>query len=64
MIKITVRVGEEEAGTTEVISAPSIRDAVAIAQARHPGKEIRVAYPIEPEVFFPRQHPREVVGRT
>lgn len=64
MIEIYVRVGKEEAGTTEAIFAPSIRGAVAIAQARHPGEEIRVAYPIDPEIFFSREYLRAVAGRT
>ncbi len=52
MITVTVRVGKEETGPTEAIFAPSIREAVVIAQARHPGEEIRVAYPIDGEAFF------------
>jgi hypothetical protein len=62
MITVTVRVGKEDTGTTEAISAPSIREAVAIAQARYPGEEIRVAYPIDGEAFFLRPQPREAAG--
>jgi len=63
MIKINVRVGEDETGTTEEFSASSIQEAVAIAQARYPGEEIRIAYPIDPETFFPRHTLREVADR-
>jgi len=61
MITITLLVGEEDTGRTEAISASSIREAVAIAQARHPGEKIQVAYPIDGEAFFPRPYPREAV---
>ena len=62
MITVTVRVGKEDTDPTQVISAPSIREAVAIAQARYPGEEIRVAYPIDGETFFLRPHIREAAG--
>jgi hypothetical protein len=62
MITVTVRVGKEETGPTEAISAPSIREAVAIVQARYPGEEVRVAYPIDGEAFFLTPHPREAAG--
>ena len=55
MIKVTVLVGKGAAGTPETISAASIREAVSIARARHPEEQIRVAFPIDPESFFPRQ---------
>ena len=63
MIKVTIRVGKGEAGVVEAISAPSIREAVVIAQARYPEEEIRVSYPIDGEAFFPRPHLREAAGR-
>lgn len=63
MITITVRVGKEEAGPAEAISAPSIREALAIAQARYPGEMIRVAYPIDGDAFFPREQLREPASR-
>jgi len=59
MITVTVRVGKEETGPTEAISASSIREAVAVAQARYPGEEIRVAYPIDGESFVFKPDPRE-----
>jgi hypothetical protein len=62
MITVTVRVGKEETGLTEPISAPSIREAVAIAQARYPGEEVRVAYPIDGEASFLRPPLREAAG--
>ena len=63
MIMVTVRVGEEEAGLTEKISAPSIREAVDIAQTRYPGENIRVSYPIDGEAFFAKFHLREAALR-
>lgn len=63
MIKVTVRIGEGEASATEAISAPSIRQAMVIAQARYPEEEVRVAYPIDGEAFFCREHLREAMGR-
>ena len=62
MITVTICVGKEEASPAEEVSAPSIREAVAIAQARYPGEEIRVAYPIDGEAFFLRLQPREAAG--
>jgi hypothetical protein len=62
MITVTVLIGKGEAGATETISAASIWEAVSIAQARHPGEEIRVACPIDPETFFPERLPREAAG--
>jgi len=62
MITVTVLIGKGEAGATETISAASIREAISIAQARHPGEEIRVACPIDPETFFPERPPREAAG--
>ena len=61
MIKVTILIGEEGVGVTEAISAASIREAVDIARARHPGKEVRVNYPIDPEAFFPEHRPLEAV---
>ena len=63
MITVTLLVGEGDTGRTEAISAPSIREAVAIAQVRHPGQEIRVAYPIDGETFFLSPQLRETGGR-
>ncbi len=62
MIKVTIRVGKGEAGVVEAISAPSIREAVVIAQARYPEEEIRVSYPIDGEAFFLGSQPRETAG--
>ncbi len=62
MITVTVRVGKEETSPTEAICAPSIREAVAIAQARYPGEKFRVAYPIDGEAFFLRPPLREAAG--
>lgn len=64
MIKVTVLIGEQGADTSEVISAVSIREAVDIAQARHPGEGIRVAFPIDPETFSTRRLPRVAPGLT
>lgn len=62
MITVTVLIGKGEAGAAETISAASIREAVSIAQARHPQEKIRVACPIDPETFSPRRLPREAAG--
>ncbi|MEJ7843407.1 MAG: hypothetical protein WKF95_16710 [Rubrobacter sp.] len=62
MIKVTIRVGKEETSVAETISAPSIREAVVIAQASYPEEEIRVSYPIDGEAFFLGSQPRETAG--
>ncbi len=51
MIRVTVRV-KGRAPFSVTVLAESIRDAVDIVQARYPGVETRIAYPIDPESFF------------
>lgn len=57
MIKVTICVDKEETSLAETISAPSIREAVVMAQARYPEEEVRVSYPIDGEAFFPKPRP-------
>lgn len=63
MITVTIHVGKEETSPMEQISAPSIREAVGIAQMRYPGEKIRVSYPIDGEAFFPKHRLREAAAR-
>jgi hypothetical protein len=59
MIRVTVVIDREGIVATEVISAASIREAVSVAEARYTEAEVRVAFPIDPEPFFPTLLPRE-----
>ncbi len=59
MTKVTVRVCDEDSAAIETISAPSIRGAVSIAQARYPEAEVQILYPIDPKESFSRSILRE-----
>ncbi len=53
MIQISVEVdGGASACFRAAVRAESIEQAVGIAGARHPGSEVRVLFPIDPEAFF------------
>jgi hypothetical protein len=49
-ISIEVDNGEDRFGLT--VRAESIERALGIAEALHPGADVRVVFPIEPEGFF------------
>ncbi len=55
MIRISVEVRSGAARIRVLIQAESIERALAIAQRHNPGKECRVIFPLDPEVFFVRE---------
>ena len=52
MIEVSIEVGRGAACFSMVVRAESLRRAVAIVNARHPGSQTRVLFPIDPETFF------------
>ena len=54
MIKVSVEVREGDAPFRVAVQAQSIGLAVSIVEGRHPGRDVRVVFPIDPEEFFIR----------
>ena len=52
MIKVSVEVREEAAPFRVEVRAESITRAVSTIERRHPGRTVRVVFPIDPEGFF------------
>ena len=52
MIKIFVEVREGVAPLRVEVRAESISQAVGSVEERHPGRAVRVVFPIDPEEFF------------
>ena len=52
MIKVYVEVREEAAPFRVEVRAESITRAVGTMERRHPGRTVRVVFPIDPEDFF------------
>ncbi len=54
MIKVSFEVGSGSASFGVAVRAESIRQAVDVAEARYPGCDVRLVFPIDPESFFVR----------
>jgi hypothetical protein len=52
MIEVSVEVRAEDARFRVAVQAESISQAVSITKGRHPGRDVRVVFPIDPESFF------------
>jgi hypothetical protein len=52
MIRVSMEVREETALSRATVQAESIREAVNITRRRYPGRDVRVMFPIDPEIFF------------
>ena len=52
MIKVSMEVREGAALYRVAVQAESISRAVSIVKGRHPGRNVRVVFPIDPEGFF------------
>jgi hypothetical protein len=63
MIKVSMEVREGAALSRATVQAESIREAVSITRGRHPGRDVRVIFPIDPEDFF-IESPAEGNSRT
>ncbi|MDQ4127160.1 MAG: hypothetical protein M3151_04290 [Actinomycetota bacterium] len=52
MIRVDVEVSAGEARFRMAVRAESINRAINIIEKRHPGRNVRVVFPIDPEEFF------------
>ncbi len=52
MVKVPIQVQQGASVFNVSVQAQSIRRAVGIAAARHPGADARVLFPTDPEAFF------------
>lgn len=52
MIKVSMVVRSGTARFRVTVQAESIQRAMSIVGSRHPGDEVRVCFPIDPEAFF------------
>jgi hypothetical protein len=52
MIKVSMEVREGAALYRVAVQAESISRAVSLVKGRHPGRDVRVVFPIDPEGFF------------
>ena len=52
MVRVTVEVGRGAIRYRVAVQAESIRRALEIVEGMNPGRELKVAFPIEPESFF------------
>jgi hypothetical protein len=64
MIKVSVEVREGATPFRVAVQAQSISQAVSIIEGRHPGRDVRVVFPIDPERFFPEIRPEKTEGNT
>ena len=53
MIEVSVEVRGGDAPLRVAVRAESISKAVSNVKERHPGRDVRVVVPIDPERFFP-----------
>jgi hypothetical protein len=52
MIKVSVEVREGATFSRVAVQADTISRAVSITKRCHPGRDVRVVFPIDPEGFF------------
>jgi hypothetical protein len=52
MVRISVEVSSGAARFRVMVQAESIERALEIAKRHNPGKECRVRFPLDPELFF------------
>jgi hypothetical protein len=63
MIKVSVEVREGATFSRVAVQADTISQAVSITKVCHPGRDVRVVFPIDPEGFFAGD-PKKTVGNT
>jgi len=63
MIKVSVEVREGDGPCRMTVLAESITRAISIIQGRHPGRDVRVVFPIDPEDFFVGDHAEARLGQ-
>ena len=63
MIKVSVEVREGATFSRVAVQADTISQAVSITKVCHPGRDVRVVFPIDPEGFFAGD-PKKTAGNT
>jgi hypothetical protein len=63
MIKVSVEVREGTTFSRVAVQADTISQAVSITKVCHPGRDVRVVFPIDPEGFFAGD-PKNTAGNT
>jgi hypothetical protein len=63
MIKVSVEVREGATFSRVAVQADTISRAVSITKGGHPGRDVRVVFPIDPEGFFAGE-PKKTVENT
>ena len=63
MIKVAVEVREGDGPFRVAVLAENITLAIGIIQGRHPGRDVRVVFPIDPEGFFVGDPAKAGVGQ-
>jgi hypothetical protein len=62
MIRVAMEVRDGATLLRETVSAESVRQAVSVMRERHPGRDVRLVFPISPEDFF-LEDPEQTVER-
>ena len=57
MVKVSVEVRSGAARFRVGVQAPSILEALSLVGGKYPHRELRVAFPVEPERFLVREPP-------
>ena len=57
MVKVSVEVRSGAARFRVGVQAPSIREALRLVGGKYPHREVRMAFPIEPERFLVKESP-------
>ena len=52
MVRVSIEVRSGAARFDVAVQAESIQRALRIVGAHHPGSDVRIRFPIDPEVFF------------
>ena len=57
MVNVSVEIRSGAARFRVGVQAPSIREALSLVAVKYPHREVKVAFPIEPERFFVQESP-------
>ncbi len=52
VVRVSIEIRSGSASFDVAVQAESIQRALSIAGANHPGSDVRVRFPIDPETFF------------
>ena len=60
MVRVTVDIESGTARYRVAVQAESIQRALELVERMEPGSEFRVAFPIDPDTFFVKDHAAEI----